>query len=449
MVATFVMRFYPTVYTDWLLYSAVLWPLLVSVVLLRRGRQQRRKSHRLAAVTERYILMHQALDDYVNLIVGYMPLINSKIVQTFERITAQHLVENRELQPLQQHVQAYMQQSSALLTQNDDSISRTKSQEEILFGRRGNPLKSGIFWLTIFVQVAVGISALQLGKSTISWSAIAALLVIINIIFMLSYRRYSAAHSLLKATEEQARQNAFVLDVRRTFATDFVTTYEKLHTDLLTSSQKLTHVPQAREFFSGLVMLAKLTKQTATVQRASDLSGTAPLFAVSSALQKRAQNAYAPAAVARHITFEVHIDEGLAFHINGLQLQVLVDSLVENAFTYCPSGSRVAIRGSRHGQKVMIAVMDDGPGMNKEQLQSLFVPMSKRTSSNTFQPTTMSLGLQVAKVIVARIGGELQINSRPGKGTRATILAPRQQTDLTLHIPRKIQSRSGQLAGRG
>ncbi len=448
MVASFVTQFFPTVYTDWLLYGAVLWPLLISVVLLHRGRQQRRKSHRLAIITERYILMHQALDDYLNLIVGYMPLISSKIVQTFERVTAQHLVENRELQPLEHHVRAYSKQAATLMSQNEDSISRTKSREEILFGRRSNPLKSGLFWLTIFVQIAIGVSALQLGTSTLSLTAIATSLIVSNIIFMISYRRYSSAHSLLKSTEEQARQNAFVLDVRRTFATDFVMTFEKLHTDLVTASQILTHIPQAREFFSGLVLLAKLTKQTATIQRASDLSTTEPLYAVSSALQRRAEKAYAPAAVARHLAFEVKIDEGLAFHINGLALQVLVDNLVENAFTYCPGGSRVALRGSRHGHKVMIAVMDDGPGMNNELLQSLFVPMSRRTVNTNFQPTSVSLGLQVAKVIVARIGGELQINSRPGKGTRATILAPRQQTDLTLHIPHKIQSRSGQLASR-
>jgi signal transduction histidine kinase len=67
-----------------------------------------------------------------------------------------------------------------------------------------------------------------------------------------------------------------------------------------------------------------------------------------------------------------------------------------------------------------IVVADDGAGMSPEFIRDrLFRPFQ------TTKATGMGIGVYESAQYVSRIGGELQIDSKPGEGTRVIVRMPR------------------------
>jgi two-component system, NtrC family, sensor histidine kinase HydH len=69
-------------------------------------------------------------------------------------------------------------------------------------------------------------------------------------------------------------------------------------------------------------------------------------------------------------------------------------------------------------QTIRITVADTGIGIPKEDLHRVFDPYFTTRSSGT------GLGLAIVHKIVEAHGGEVHLESEPGKGTTATILLP-------------------------
>lgn len=122
----------------------------------------------------------------------------------------------------------------------------------------------------------------------------------------------------------------------------------------------------------------------------------------------------------RRVRLVDEVAEGLhASAQEGVLAQVLVN-LVVNAVQSIPEArtdGSVTLRGEAAGDRVRILVEDNGSGMEPEVLRHAFEPFftTKPFGSGT------GLGLAVSRGLVASLGGELRLESEPGKGTRAVI----------------------------
>ena len=76
------------------------------------------------------------------------------------------------------------------------------------------------------------------------------------------------------------------------------------------------------------------------------------------------------------------------------------------------------IRTYPHLDSVCVQIDDTGPGMSPETLSRIFEPYFSS------RPKGTGLGLPIAKKIVEAHGGEIKVNSEPGKGTSFTIRLP-------------------------
>jgi signal transduction histidine kinase len=110
-----------------------------------------------------------------------------------------------------------------------------------------------------------------------------------------------------------------------------------------------------------------------------------------------------------------------AFGQDGILHQVLVN-LVVNGAQAVPEGrpGRVSVSGRQEGRRVLLTVADDGAGMSPEVLRRVFEPFF------TTKPfgTGHGLGLSISRGLVASMGGDLRLESEPGRGTRATVELP-------------------------
>ena len=103
------------------------------------------------------------------------------------------------------------------------------------------------------------------------------------------------------------------------------------------------------------------------------------------------------------------------------QVRLVFNNILHNAADAMPSGGTVEIAGDMQDDWVEIMVKDSGTGMNEEDLSCAINPFFTRKEIG--QGT--GLGLTVAYNVMVNHGGELLIDSSPGKGTVVTLRFPR------------------------
>jgi signal transduction histidine kinase/DNA-binding response OmpR family regulator len=125
---------------------------------------------------------------------------------------------------------------------------------------------------------------------------------------------------------------------------------------------------------------------------------------------------------------EVLSPPGLGFMFADLtRVRQCLFNLISNAAKFTENGSikfRVA-RDTRDGSDwIIFAVSDTGIGMNEEQIGKLFRPFSQADLATTRKFGGTGLGLAITRHFCRMMGGEIQVDSEPGKGSRFTILLP-------------------------
>ena len=92
-------------------------------------------------------------------------------------------------------------------------------------------------------------------------------------------------------------------------------------------------------------------------------------------------------------------------------------ALVDNALRHTPEGTRVRIvaRGAT------LAVEDDGPGIPAGQRERVFARFTRLDGSRA---SGTGLGLAIARELAERMGGEIRLESDPGRRTAFTLLLP-------------------------
>jgi signal transduction histidine kinase len=86
--------------------------------------------------------------------------------------------------------------------------------------------------------------------------------------------------------------------------------------------------------------------------------------------------------------------------------------LVENAIRHTPPGTRVHVSVGRREGEAMLAVCDEGPGVPERDQQHLFERFYRADSGKA---SGSGLGLAIARELALRMGGTIELRSRPGE----------------------------------
>jgi len=103
------------------------------------------------------------------------------------------------------------------------------------------------------------------------------------------------------------------------------------------------------------------------------------------------------------------------------QLRQVLLNLLTNAIHATGGGGRVTIRLEAIANKVALTVQDTGQGIPKENLERIFEPFfsTKPPGEGT------GLGLFVARGIVEKLGGKIEVESRLGQGSSFQVRLPK------------------------
>ncbi len=103
--------------------------------------------------------------------------------------------------------------------------------------------------------------------------------------------------------------------------------------------------------------------------------------------------------------------------------QILLN-LFSNAIKFTDRGGRVIVSAMREGPCVVFTVEDTGVGIDADDLPRIGDPFFQARATYDRRHEGTGLGVSIVKGLVALHGGELDIRSRPGEGTRVTVRLP-------------------------
>jgi signal transduction histidine kinase len=106
------------------------------------------------------------------------------------------------------------------------------------------------------------------------------------------------------------------------------------------------------------------------------------------------------------------------------RLEQLVANLLSNAVKYSPDGGQITVGLARVADRVRLQVSDTGMGMTAEQLSHLFQKFYRSPDAKERGIKGTGLGLHLVKILVEAHGGEIQVESTPGRGTVFRVILP-------------------------
>jgi signal transduction histidine kinase len=135
-------------------------------------------------------------------------------------------------------------------------------------------------------------------------------------------------------------------------------------------------------------------------------------------LVERAHATFAEEARRRSIDFRSEIRAHATLTSDGDRLLQIISNLLANAFRWTPDGGRVDLQLDSSNGHVSVAVADNGPGIGPTERERIFKPFWSRDDGGT------GLGLPIARELSVALGGRIELESSPGKGSRFVLLLP-------------------------
>jgi len=140
----------------------------------------------------------------------------------------------------------------------------------------------------------------------------------------------------------------------------------------------------------------------------------------------RRSAATAEAAYHRPITLELPATPLLA-QADEPRVSAALAHLLANAAAYTPADRAITLAVRRAGARVRVETRDEGPGIAQQDLPYIFAPFYR--GGSVAQPDApegagLGLGLYIARCIIRRHGGEIGVESAPGKGATIWFTLP-------------------------
>jgi two-component system, OmpR family, sensor histidine kinase VicK len=107
--------------------------------------------------------------------------------------------------------------------------------------------------------------------------------------------------------------------------------------------------------------------------------------------------------------------------VDPVRIEQAVLTLVDNAIKYGPEGQSIILKSASSNGELRVEVGDKGPGIPETELPHVFERFYRLDGVD--EPGN-GLGLSIAQTIAEAHGGRIEAESRPGEGTRMSLVLP-------------------------
>jgi signal transduction histidine kinase len=139
-------------------------------------------------------------------------------------------------------------------------------------------------------------------------------------------------------------------------------------------------------------------------------------------LLDQAYAAFGEEARRRSIDYRCDIGTRPVILTDGDRVLQIISNLLSNAFRWTPDGGRVDLGLSAENGAVSVVVRDTGPGIRPEERERIFRPFF--SLDHTREGGGTGLGLAIARELALALGGRIELDTAPGKGSRFQLILP-------------------------
>jgi len=127
------------------------------------------------------------------------------------------------------------------------------------------------------------------------------------------------------------------------------------------------------------------------------------------------------AALEKHLAWQEEFPDDLpSISVDAQRMAQVLGNLASNAIKYTPSGGIVKVSAGVDEGRFWLKVNDTGAGVRADEREKIFLPFYRGDTGRRIKQG-MGLGLTIASELVSAHGGQLSVESTPGKGSVFTV----------------------------
>jgi heavy metal sensor kinase len=224
--------------------------------------------------------------------------------------------------------------------------------------------------------------------------------------------------ALRRFTADASHELKTPLTVLRAGVERAITTPNLPQETLATLEETLQEISRMTELVDALLTLARADEGTAPLHRepvdlrtlVDEARETGELLAEEAGVRMEVTTPHQPVVVP----------------VDATRIRQLILNLLTNAVKYTPAGGSVRVLLGRANGRVTISVADSGIGIAPGDLPHIFDRFWRADSARTRtgERPGAGLGLAICKWIAEAHGGQIDVVSRPGRGTTFTVTLP-------------------------
>lgn len=124
------------------------------------------------------------------------------------------------------------------------------------------------------------------------------------------------------------------------------------------------------------------------------------------------------------ITLSLNVQANLCVFIDRPMINTVIRNILFNAVKFTPRGGTIDISALLKGAFVKMVIRDSGIGMSEKILADLFTITKRKVQFGTEGESGTGLGLVFCKEFIEKHGGQIWVESKPGKGTSVFFTLP-------------------------
>jgi two-component system, OmpR family, sensor kinase len=224
--------------------------------------------------------------------------------------------------------------------------------------------------------------------------------------------------ALRRFTADASHELKTPLTVLRAGVERAVTTPNLPQETLVTLEETLQEIKRMTELVDALLMLARADEGLAALHREP-----VDLRSIVAEVQETGELLAEEAGVTMEVATPA---EPVVVSVDASRIRQLILNLVTNAVKYTPAGGSVRMQLGPANGRVALSVADTGIGIAAGDLPHIFDRFWRADSARTRtgERPGAGLGLAICKWIAEAHGGQIDVVSRPGRGTTFTVVLP-------------------------
>jgi signal transduction histidine kinase len=125
----------------------------------------------------------------------------------------------------------------------------------------------------------------------------------------------------------------------------------------------------------------------------------------------------------------IHVEPGADTGLLGDRelMEYAFYNLLTNAVKYSPASTNVRVYSRRDGDRVRIAVQDQGIGMDQKEVRKVFQKFYRTKKAEESGEVGTGIGLSIVEQIITQHSGSIEVTSSPGHGSCFTLVLPAQK----------------------